>query len=183
MATRHLCAECGVEPRLPRRQRCAECWLRAQPVTVRVAAAGERRALVPEPLRLARVPADKWPDSRRWCAGCQSFVLLTDVSGSRCKTCAGIAGHLGGVKSTYGLTAEMYAALELFQGGRCAICQRLPKTKRLVVDHEHSTGRIRGLLCIVCNKDLLGAAHHDPAVLYRAAAYLTDPPFQRLEAG
>ena len=45
-----------------------------------------------------------------------------------------------------------YAQMELEQGGRCAIChQANPHGYRLAVDHHHSTGQIRGLLCHNCN--------------------------------
>ena len=77
-----------------------------------------------------------------------------------------------------------YDALLALQGGRCAICGALPKTRRLHVDHDHDKERagvplpetVRGLLCIRCNHDLLGAAHDDPAIVLRAYHYLIDPP-------
>lgn len=37
------------------------------------------------------------------------------------------------------------------QGGKCAICKRPPKSRRLAVDHDHKTGKVRGLLCFRCN--------------------------------
>lgn len=44
------------------------------------------------------------------------------------------------------------------QDGSCAICKRheLTFTKRLAVDHNHKTSRVRGLLCFRCNKFLVG---------------------------
>lgn len=50
--------------------------------------------------------------------------------------------------ATYGITPEKYAELLEAQKGLCAICG---KAKRLVVDHDHKTGEIRGLLCRICN--------------------------------
>lgn len=51
-----------------------------------------------------------------------------------------------------GCTPEMYAELREKQGGVCAICKRTNKTTRqLAVDHDHTTGKIRGLLCQRCN--------------------------------
>lgn len=58
----------------------------------------------------------------------------------------------------YGMTPAQYDALLESQGNACAICQskrgssRAPK---LFVDHDHATGRVRGLLCSACNSHLL----------------------------
>jgi len=57
------------------------------------------------------------------------------------------------------------------QHGLCAICLRPPKEgKRLAVDHNHKTGKVRGLLCWFCNKRLL--SNHSEARLRAAADYL-----------
>ena len=59
------------------------------------------------------------------------------------------------VKHRYGITAAEYAALLAAQGGRCAVCHatEAPTHWRngLCVDHDHATGRVRGLLCNACN--------------------------------
>lgn len=51
----------------------------------------------------------------------------------------------------YGITEEEFHSLEVRQNDSCAICH---KAARLVVDHDHSTGRVRGLLCTKCNTAL-----------------------------
>ena len=59
----------------------------------------------------------------------------------------------------YGITLLDYANLLQAQEGRCAICHRQPeeilrkaeKYRRLVVDHNHQTGKVRHLLCGECN--------------------------------
>jgi len=51
----------------------------------------------------------------------------------------------------YGITAEQYRVMRAAQGGRCKICGRDPGAKKLVVDHCHDTGKVRGLLCGACN--------------------------------
>ncbi len=64
------------------------------------------------------------------------------------------------------------------QGGRCAICLREPTTKRrLDMDHDHSSMRVRGLLCPICNQRL--DSRVTPSWLRAAADYLDDPPAQR----
>ena len=54
----------------------------------------------------------------------------------------------------YGLTTEQYDELLVAQGGVCAVCAEPPARGRLHVDHDHGTGRIRGLLCRRCNTGL-----------------------------
>ena len=54
-----------------------------------------------------------------------------------------------------GVSTEDYERMLAAQGGGCAICGALPKTRRLHVDHDHKTGEIRGLLCYRCNKALM----------------------------
>jgi Recombination endonuclease VII len=54
-----------------------------------------------------------------------------------------------------GTTLEEYQAKEQAQGGVCAICQKKNRSKRrLAVDHNHTTGVNRGLLCDLCNHAL-----------------------------
>lgn len=70
-----------------------------------------------------------------------------------------------------GISEEGYQELFKRQGGRCAICERKVKT-RLSVDHDHKTGRVRGLLCVTCNQGL-GYFKDDASTLHRAIAYVT----------
>ena len=72
----------------------------------------------------------------------------------------------------YGITVEDYAELMRAQGGGCAICFTIENSgHRLCVDHNHSTGAIRGLLCHGCNRGL-GLLQDDPDVLARAITYI-----------
>lgn len=72
----------------------------------------------------------------------------------------------------YGITLEEYQVLERQQDGLCAICGQLNYDGRpLVVDHDHSTGAVRGLLCHPCNRGL-GQFKDDYSLVAKAAAYL-----------
>jgi hypothetical protein len=67
------------------------------------------------------------------------------------------------LRRRYGMTAEEYDTMAAKQNHVCAICE---KQRKLVVDHCHTTGAIRGLLCHACNN----ALHIiDSETLYNAA--------------
>ena len=71
-------------------------------------------------------------------------------------------------------TTEAEMAAVIARHTVCAICE---KPGKLGVDHDHATGRVRGLLCRSCNL-LLGVYEQDPAFFLafgeRAAAYVRD---------
>jgi RNA polymerase-binding transcription factor DksA len=75
----------------------------------------------------------------------------------------------------YRLTPEAYAKIEEFQGGVCAACGKPSERVRLAVDHEHSTGRVRGLLCWICNR-ALGYIRDRQEIAEGLALYLQEPP-------
>ena len=76
------------------------------------------------------------------------------------------------LKRKYGITPEEYDRLLAEQDGRCAICRRRPRDDiSLHVDHDHETGRIRGLLCFRCN-NALGDFEDDHDRLYAALRHL-----------
>lgn len=58
------------------------------------------------------------------------------------------------LQATYGINCDAYWHLSEHQGGRCAVCGQPPGTRRLVVDHDHDTGRIDGLCHFGCNRRL-----------------------------
>lgn len=74
------------------------------------------------------------------------------------------------LRSWYGINKNQYDAMVLLQCGKCKICD-LPK--KLVVDHDHATGEVRGLLCSKCNSGL-GLFEENTFNLQRAIGYLKD---------
>lgn len=72
----------------------------------------------------------------------------------------------------YGLTPSQYDSILESQGGKCAICKRkCSRYKNLSVDHDHSTGSVRGLLCCTCNP-ALGLFKDSPELLLAASEYI-----------
>lgn len=75
------------------------------------------------------------------------------------------------------LTAEqrtrIRTILMIRQNGLCAICSGEPNKKELAIDHDHSNGHIRGLLCTHCNF-MLGFARDSIASLSAAIQYIED---------
>jgi len=84
------------------------------------------------------------------------------------------------VKRRYGIQESTYEALLAEQDGKCAICLEGPQGhkyhRRLCIDHNHSTGQVRGLLCTRCNRTL-GLFKDRPELLERARLYLTKMAF------
>lgn len=70
----------------------------------------------------------------------------------------------------YGITAAEYDAMVERQAGRRPICTQ-ELDERSHVDHDHKTGRVRGVLCFNCNAGL-GKYADSPEILVRAAGYL-----------
>jgi hypothetical protein len=85
-----------------------------------------------------------------------------------------------GIKKSFGLTREDYYKMHKEQNGVCAICKgeeksidsKTKKVRRLSVDHCHSYGTIRGLLCTDCNRGL-GMFKDSEERLAAAISYLT----------
>jgi hypothetical protein len=86
------------------------------------------------------------------------------------------------LKRTFGITLDDYDRLLAAQGGGCAICGRPPREDiALHVDHDHATGKVRGILCFKHN-NALGDFDDDAELLQRALAYLTSGGQQLLPA-
>jgi hypothetical protein len=72
------------------------------------------------------------------------------------------------LKRRYGITEAQFDEMVNQQGGLCAACKKRPATQ---VDHDHQTGRVRGILCLNCNA-ALGAFKDDPRIVWAAIEYL-----------
>ena len=81
--------------------------------------------------------------------------------------------HKANIKHFYGMSVEEYDALYNRQHGCCAICGRHQSNlkRRLNVDHDHTTRKIRGLLCDHCNNGL-GYFFDDSDLMLQAAIYM-----------
>ena len=73
----------------------------------------------------------------------------------------------------FGITLSEYLDMCKAQDGKCFICQLIPRGRRkvLFVDHDHKTGKVRGLLCYKCNMGL-GYFKDSAISLRRAISYL-----------
>jgi hypothetical protein len=72
-------------------------------------------------------------------------------------------------RQRYGITLETYKQMALSQENRCAICKEV--SDKLVVDHDHETGKVRALLCDSCNTGI-GHFKENAVTLKSAAEYV-----------
>jgi Recombination endonuclease VII len=75
------------------------------------------------------------------------------------------------IENEYGLSEEKYYEIFNEQEGRCAICGNSLDNPH--IDHDHITGKVRGILCPGCNWGL-GSFGDSPEVLRKAASYIAD---------
>lgn len=116
------------------------------------------------------------PAGHKWCADCDETKPFDQFSRNRtsrsgyttyCKPCTSVRNRESHLRRTYGLTDTEFAAFMTAQG-LCAIRQEAPAEH---VDHDHVTGRVRGLLCFNCN-DALGQFRDRRDLMLAAVAYL-----------
>src|ERR1043166_3001276 len=200
MAMRPPCGVCGAEPRMRKRSRCRRCH------NVREAARN-RRYREAHPERLQQWNADRRDRSRRGAPIERSeavkesqrawFRRQWDDPATRAEMKKRRKAwrdenperiRAAGLRKCYGIELDEYAAMFDAQAGLCAICHQ-PETRRcrgrlteLAVDHCHSTGVVRGLLCRRCNSGI-GYFRDDPDTLRRVVAYLHATPPELGPAG
>ena len=130
----------------------------------------------------------KIPRTVRKCSICKTTKPLAEFVKNRKKT----YGHTYECKECwrdyifltrdngdkYGITSQEYKHLLSLQEGKCAIClnfetalSKYGKVKRLAIDHDHKTGKVRGLLCQRCNITL-AHVEKDRLISEKAIKYL-----------
>lgn len=128
------------------------------------------------------------------CKACDTLKPLVDFAfankseGIRhpyCKECANFRRHnnpayaearrRATLKNSYGITLEYYNKLLVEQEGKCKICKTTTpgnaRCKNFNVDHDHETGKIRGLLCGPCNLKV-GYVEKTPELLEQILLYI-----------
>lgn len=119
---------------------------------------------------------------RLWCFRCRCWktqsLFTVDKSrrggkSSTCKACTSDAS----TASRYGMNLEALHAFRSEHGHRCAICA---STHKVVVDHNHATGKPRGLLCPNCNS-AIGKLKESPTLFAAALRYLEKHNGKELE--
>lgn len=88
-------------------------------------------------------------------------------------------------KKQYGLSVLDVDNMTALQSHRCAICETTSpggKGKRFYVDHNHSTGKVRGMLCNKCNT-AIGLLGDNPSTIIKASCYLMNGGFIDIKHG
>lgn len=113
-----------------------------------------------------------YPYRRSYCRPCNTVRAKKWADKNPQKAADKVWEYNIGLK--YGITRAEYDLLLEAQAGGCAICGTKVGGrvhKRMSVDHDHGTGKVRGLLCLACNKGL-GRFRDDTELLAKAMAYL-----------
>lgn len=118
---------------------------------------------------IKRRQAKEWADKNR-------DKLNADARQKRAANIKRFKGYA--LKADFGLCIEEFDRMVNEQNNLCKLCGRPEttkhqsgKTKDLAVDHDHLTGKIRGLLCWVCNTGI-GKLQDSPELLRKAADYI-----------
>lgn len=90
-----------------------------------------------------------------------------------CKECSKELTRVFKRKKLYGVTPDYYELMLLNQNGRCAICKTDNWGTTPHVDHCHTTGKVRGLLCHKCNTGI-GLLNDNVDIMNQAIQYLTE---------
>lgn len=118
---------------------------------------------------------------KSWCISCIREDNLNRYHTSRGnrREAHRLAARKSHIKKTYGITYDEYLEMFAKQGGKCAICDSEvlqhgeDRYKTGCIDHCHSTGKVRGILCWDCNVGL-GKFKDSIESLRKAITYLED---------
>jgi len=103
--------------------------------------------------------------------------LQCDTDDKRTATGRQLCGRCNNLKRYYNITFDDYQTLLQKQNYRCAICKtadmKTERTEWFAVDHDHDTGKVRGLLCSNCNRGI-GLLQDSVEYLTNAIEYLND---------
>ena len=127
--------------------------------------------------RIEKIKARGVTVNEKLCPQCKKTKPSVDFA--RGSGNSGLSSHCRECKSEerllarYGINKDIYMAIFQAQKGCCLICDVHNDEKKLVVDHDHDhdTGKVRGLLCNPCNK-ALGLFYEDCGRMRRAAEYI-----------
>ena len=117
---------------------------------------------------------------RSKCITCEKKISLSKYYSCYKGEAHRLSSYKYTLKTKYNLTVEEYQALQEAAGGKCQICAvQLENIFQQIigvhaaVDHCHTTGKVRGLLCRKCNSGI-GMLKDDVALLDKALRYLND---------
>jgi len=139
---------------------------------------------------------NKSADSTRICSKCGETKNVVDfrvnkitASGQKryrgeCKACNSKYSWEVKLEKVFNITPEYYYELLQLQNNCCAICDiKMEETnKRLIVDHDHETGLVRGLLCDSCNLGI-GKLKDSEELLMKAVNYIEKNRLEIKEGG
>ena len=117
-----------------------------------------------------------WGAKWRRCRGCEKVLEATKDNFYHkkdylCKACAKKKSTRITRETKFDVSQAKYDIMLDKQNGVCLICGEPPGKKSLAVDHDHTSGEVRGLLCTSCNRGL-GYFRDDVDILKQAITYL-----------
>lgn len=141
--------------------------------------------------KIDKAISDKYPQGyfkKKKCRYCGKIFQPVAPSHHYCsEECTVNASADSYIHRNYGISLEDYKDLYIRQEGKCAICGSkgftLKKSQKvpLVIDHNHKTGEVRGLLCPNCNR-ALGLLKDDEFSIKNTIKYLQQKPIKSKES-
>jgi hypothetical protein len=150
--------------------------------------------------KVKRIRSELKGSNQSYCCKCDSVKSVNDFCKNKttynglstyCKPCGRLLCRASGstpnvkrarkawaLKKKFGISISEYEEMIIKQENRCAICGKTEKENKtkLSVDHNHITGRVRGLLCVSCNNGL-GRFFDNTEYLSKAITYLNKSMF------